>query len=455
MNSVVALSPGSPGSELNAAKISKIVAFAIDPEVIDVISAALPGITILEGGLQSAITVMSQQDSSNILIVDFGDIAEPVAALRSLRKVCGAETRIVGIGTINDIHLLHALIDAGASDYLAKPVSSSELAAVINRISRTGEAKPEKGSSECSTIFVTGARGGSGTSSFVTAAAWHLAEIKGQATTVIDLDLIFGSIALAFDLEASHGLRDILENPDRVDSLFVASALAKVTKNLSVLAAEEELENPPVVRAGAMELLIDELEQASDNILVDIPCSVLAAEPRLISRAKQLVILSELNLAAVRDVLRITRFVKEWGFDIPITVVANKASAKDKSELARKEFEQGIGIRIKHVLPWDPKPLAESAKLGQAVTQLAPKSAISRAIIDVATSFCRSDKKRPVTLPFGLAFPGRGSPCSRLVRGAKATLKPGPRLSSGSRVEGMSRSGRRVTCLESSSASNR
>jgi pilus assembly protein CpaE len=397
MSSVVALSQKSSDSGLDAAKIGKIVAFAIDPEIIQVISDALPGIAILEGGLQSAITVMSQQESSDILIVDFADIAEPVAALRSLRNVCGAATKIVGIGAINDIHLLHALIDAGASDYLAKPVSSLELSTVIGRINTTPEEKPETKTSECGTIFVTGARGGAGASSFVTAAAWHFAESSGQTTTVVDLDLIFGSIALAFDLEASHGLRDILENPDRVDSLFVASALAKVTKNLSVMAAEEDLDNPPELRAGAMELLIEELEAGNNNILVDIPSNVLANDPRLISRAKQLVILSEMNLAAVRDVLRIMRFVKDSGYDIPITVVANKVSVKDKSELTKKEFEQAVGVRIKHVLPWDPKVLAEAAKLGQTVTQLAPKSPISRAIIDVATALNGSHQKKSKT----------------------------------------------------------
>ena len=52
---------------------------------------------------------------------------------------------------------------------------------------------------------------------------------------LVDIDPQEGSIALALDIEPSRGLRDALEKPDRIDSLFIERVMSKPLKNLSVL----------------------------------------------------------------------------------------------------------------------------------------------------------------------------------------------------------------------------
>ena len=87
-----------------------------------------------------------------------------------------------------------------------------------------------------------GVRGGVGASSLSTATAWLLAQDHRKQVALVDLDLHFGTIALSLDLEPGNGLRSALENADRIDSLFVASALINVTENLFVLGGEEPLD---------------------------------------------------------------------------------------------------------------------------------------------------------------------------------------------------------------------
>ena len=53
--------------------------------------------------------------------------------------------------------------------------------------------------------------------------AWLLAHEQKRRRRCIDLDLQHGTLALALDLEPTRGLREALEHPERIDSLFIAA----------------------------------------------------------------------------------------------------------------------------------------------------------------------------------------------------------------------------------------
>src|SRR3546814_3700897 len=79
------------------------------------------------------------------------------------------------------------------------------------------------------TTAVIGARGGVGASSIATSLAWLLAEKENRSTALLDLDVHFGTGAMAFDLEPGRGLADALENPSRIDGLFIERAMLRAT----------------------------------------------------------------------------------------------------------------------------------------------------------------------------------------------------------------------------------
>jgi len=382
---------------LGSADSAETVFYVADEATRAAVMGTMPHAVIHDGGIQIAITMMAQQESPDVLVVDLAGVETPESAMRTLRTLCQASTRIIGLGDVNDMHLFHNLVDAGASDYLVKPITSEELASVIEHAANAAQYEARSGN-DCQTIFVTGVRGGVGASSLVTGMAWYLAEKRGIKVAVVDLDLVFGTVALEFDLEPSHGLREILENPQRVDSLFIESAVVHATEHLSILAAEELLEDPPKIHQGAMGLLIAELSKQSNVILIDVPCSLLVAHPEILAQGGSLAIVSEMKLAAIRDIMRLSSFVRDLNHKVTMSVVANKLSARDKPEVSQKEFSRGIGMPVSFVLPWDPKAVTEAAKAGRAVTDAVPKSALSRAIMTTATTLSKfegggNDKK--------------------------------------------------------------
>lgn len=363
----------------------RVLAFVTDEATAAVVNQAVPGATVREDGLGGAIGALSQGASAAAVIVDVTGSEDPVSGLQTLLRIAGARCRIVVIGTVNDITLYRTLREAGAVDYLIKPVQPSVLAAAISRIGEEPVPKPS-GDRELRRLFVCGARGGAGATTVAVNMAWHLSRRKNFRIALIDLDLALGTVALALDLEPSHGLRDILDDPDRVDALFVTSAAIRVDDTLSVFAAEEALENAIIASSqteAALPRLFDTLADSTDCIIVDVPRAVAVAQPGIFAHADALVIVAECNLAAARDAARLTALAHDAAPDCVLTLIANKCG-KGKGEIDKANFARGARLDVQHMLPWDDKAAAAAANAGQPIEQVASSSSLAKAIAAAA-----------------------------------------------------------------------
>src|SRR5262249_56873075 len=106
-------------------------------------------------------------------------------------------------------------------------------------------------------VFI-GSGGGVGATTMAVSCAWLLASERHERTALVDLDLHFGTAALKLDLDPGGGLCEALEQPSRIDSLFIERAMIKVTDNLRVLAAEHSATQHLTVDAGAIDTLLHE-----------------------------------------------------------------------------------------------------------------------------------------------------------------------------------------------------
>ena len=104
-----------------------------------------------------------------------------------------------------------------------------------------------------------------------TSVAWLIAHERRRRVALVDLDLQFGTVALSLDLEPSHGLREALENPNRIDGLFMDRVLVQHSERLFVLSAEESPDETLLLDYGAVELLMTELRNKFHYVVVDVP----------------------------------------------------------------------------------------------------------------------------------------------------------------------------------------
>jgi pilus assembly protein CpaE len=353
-------------ADKSALKLLALVADDVTKEAVTRAAAQLgwSDVMVRAGGLAKAGKALDSGKSPAVLLVDFADEAEPDVTLGDLVKRCGPQTRVIAIGTTNDVTLFRRLAMRGVADYLLKPLSSEILEDALRRASRTeGDSD---GKRRARIHAVIGARGGVGTSTLALSLSWLLSQEHNKPTALIDLDLHFGNLALSLDLEPGRGLRQALEHPERTDGLLLASAMVKGEERLPILAAEESLEDLLRFEPEGASALLEALAQDYDYLVIDLPRTLDAAARHVLTVADAVMIVADLSLAALRDAFRISGLVRTLGGPTPM-VVANQVGALHRGEIGRAEFERGLGTTLEFLVPFDAKAARAMAVGGKAL----------------------------------------------------------------------------------------
>lgn len=235
-------------------------------------------------------------------------------------------------------------------------------------------------------MAVIGTRGGVGASTIATSLAWLLADREKRATALLDLDVHFGTGALSLDLEPGRGLTDAIDNPSRIDGLFIERAMVKASENLSVLSAEAPINAPLVTDGSAFYQLQEEMRAAFECTVVDLPRAMMIQHPQLVSDIQLGVIVTELTLASARDTIRILSWMKTNAPRTRLFVLANRMHAGGQLEISRKDFEGSIERKIDYLVSFDQKLASQAAKLGKPFVEVGKTSKTIAPITALATA---------------------------------------------------------------------
>jgi pilus assembly protein CpaE len=237
-------------------------------------------------------------------------------------------------------------------------------------------------------VAVIGTRGGAGASTIATSLAWLLSEKEARSTAILDLDVHFGTGALALDLEPGRGLTDAIENPSRIDGLFIERAMVRASEKLAVLSAEAPISSPVMTDGAAFYQLQEEMRAAFECTVIDLPRSMLVQHPHLVSDIQVIVVCTELTLAAARDSIRILSWLRSNAPAARVIVVANRVPPATQLEISQKDFELSIERKIDHVIPADQKLASQAAKLGKPLAEAGKASKTVAPLASLARGVC-------------------------------------------------------------------
>ena len=316
-----------------------------------------------------------------VLLLDLADSAAPIAEISAARSVGGAELKIVVLGALNDVALFRDLLAAGANDYLVKPPNRETLSAALEKRSHAAGTGTDGGLGQV--IVFTGSRGGVGTTTTAVSCAWLIAEERGERVALLDLDLHFGTIALKLDTDPGSGLCEALEQPSRIDSLFIDRAMVKVTDNLRVLAAEASATQHMIIDAGAIDVLLYELRRKFSKIVVDLPRGATPIQHVVIAAATHVVVVCERSLAGLRDTIRLQTMIREQAPQVRLWLAEAGATA-GRALLGKSDFEKGIAKSLDFSISYDAKSAGAAANSGQPLPVAVPRSPIVREIRQLA-----------------------------------------------------------------------
>lgn len=359
---------------------------------------------IKKGGIENAIRTLGTTTSPKFLFVDLSKSAKPMHDMNALAEVCQPGTMVIAIGKKNDVGLYRDLINSGVQEYLVKPVTTEQIReCILNaETSLRMSVEPEVQATENEKdklIAIIGIRGGVGASTLASSCAWIIANEMKRNTAILDMDIYFGTDALTFDLEPGRGLCDALENPSRIDGLFIERAMIRQGENLSILGSEASLNEPTYTDPSAMSHLLSELKHNFNYVIMDLPRNMAAEYPMMLSEADEIILVSDLTLVAARDVIRLLALCKTVVPDTIVKVVLNKVAGAGLVEVDKKDFEASIEQAIDWEIPFDPKLMIQVSRAGKPLPQAAKLSKVVK-VMKTISSYITGDKSGKVKESF-------------------------------------------------------
>jgi pilus assembly protein CpaE len=329
------------------------------------------------GGVNAAVDHYRGQITPNLLIVET-KLSGPQALseLDRLAEVCDPATKVIVVGRSNDVELYRELMRRGASEYLIAPVEPLQLIEVVSGLYLDPGASPIG-----RVVAVVGARGGAGSSTVAHNLGWCIAEELHINTTIVDLDLPFGTVGLDFNDEASQGVAEALAAPERLDDMLLDRLLIKRGEHLSLFTAPGVIDREYEAVPESFEAVVDAVRQVTPCVIVDMPHIWTPWTRTCLVASDEIVIVATPDLASLRNAKNIVELVKSARpNDAHPRLVINQAGTPKRPEIPSKDFAETMGSDPVVLLPFDPALFGQAANNGQMLIELQPKAEASEAI---------------------------------------------------------------------------
>ncbi|WP_120496002.1 P-loop NTPase [Kiloniella sp. EL199] len=389
--------------------VPELVAFVSDGQTHDVALSVSKHLgyaaEVRDGQCQDAMSYLADTTSSpRYLLIDIGsDELSAATSIFSLVTALPENTKLIAVGTVNDIGFYREMIEIGVSDYLLKPLTEKTLLTALHNADKSNVVyitqEDELTTAQNNKTIVLGARGGVGASTVAVNLAWALAEETKIKTALLDMDIEYGTVALTLDVEPTRGLREALENPERLDSLFISSTTAKLSENLAIMATEENLTEDLSFSHDGIAILMEALSREYQQLIVDTPRSAVNLRKNILSEAGIVVLVTEYNLPCLRDTIRVQSAIKSANEDCEIVLLANR-TGPHHSAVPKTEFEKALGVKIDLEIPEDVKLCIKAANNGKPALALEPKSKLSKTIVTLAQKISPQISTQSKTAPW-------------------------------------------------------
>ncbi|MBB38911.1 MAG: pilus assembly protein CpaE [Hyphomonas sp.] len=334
------------------------------------------------GGIASAVEYMSANPTPNLLIIESSArTAQLLSEIDQLAEHCDETVKVMVIGAINDISLYRQLVARGVSEYVVPPFQPLQILRTISGLFADPDA-PFVGKQ----ISVVGAKGGVGASTFAHNLAWAMAENTKVNTTLVDLDLSFGTTALDFNQEPSQTVADALLQPERADDAVIERLLAKASDRLSLFTAPASISQIMDIPDDSYLSVIEVVRRNVPFLVLDLPHVWSRWVQRTLVASDEVIIVCQPDLASLRNGKNyIDQLKAARPNDNPPRLVINMSGVPKRPEIPVKDFGAAIGVEPEVILPFEPELFGTAANNGQMISETDGASRSAQAIDHMAS----------------------------------------------------------------------
>ena len=352
------------------------------------------------GGIAAAVDFYGSAPTPNMVVVETSKSGDAlIAELGGLANVCDAETKVVVIGTFNDIVMYRDLISKGVSEYLVAPVSMSDVMNVVSDI----YVDPESGVLGRTIAFI-GAKGGSGSSTIAHNVAWAISSTYQTDVVLADMDMAFGTANINLDQDPSQGMAEAVYSADRVDEILLDRLLAKCAEHLSLLAAPSTLDRTYDFDQKAFNQIIEIAQRGVPYVIADLPQQWNAWSMEVLSAADEVVVTAVPDLTNLRNAKNlIDKLIELRPNDAKPKLIVNQVGMPKRPEINVKDFTAPLDLEPLAVIPFEPALFGNASNNGQMISEADAKHDVSQTFDTVAQILTgkaefKSEKKKAFSL---------------------------------------------------------
>ena len=279
-----------------------------------------------------------------------------------------------------DANLLMEAMHLGVKEFIPLPMSEKKFGAALERVAQNyGMGKRAK------IIHVVPTIGGCGSTTVACNVAASLAK-AGAKTCVVDMDLIRGGVASAFDSRPRFTIADVMDSAEKVDKQLLDNALTMHQgSGLAILARPDLPEDTQRVDPQGVARLLALLGRIFDYVVIDSIMSIDPVYAATIQATDVTLLVMQLNVPSAKNAERYVGCLRRMGIEASkLRLVVNRY-VKKGCDIEPDEVERALGLKISWMIPNDFKNAIAAINFGEPVVLRAPRSEISTSLSGLAT----------------------------------------------------------------------
>jgi pilus assembly protein CpaE len=275
------------------------------------------------------------------------------------------------MSSVLETQLVLDAMHAGVKEFVPLPVNQQKFLAALERVAQgLTEEKRAK------VLHFIPTMGGCGSTTIACNIAAALA--KNAKTLLIDLDLVRGAAASAFDIRPRYSIADVMDPTTQLDSALLDNALS-VHRNsgLAVLARPELCEDSQRVNRVGLQRLLGVVSRMFDYVIMD---SIMSTDPvyqGALAAADLNILVMQLNVPSAKNTERFLSTMRRMGIDLhKVKVIVNRSTRKGY-DIEAEEVERALGVKISWTVPNDFKNAITAINYGEPVVLRSPRAEMS------------------------------------------------------------------------------